>query len=100
MEESQKHMDKLSQKQRPGMPFTKAGKNAVKEHNRIKNDGVTKCENCKTQTVPAKKSQKGVTPPKNETQVDHKIARAKNGSGTPNNGQVLCRGCNQAKGAK
>ena len=100
LKKAQDKIDKLSQTPRPGRPFTKAGKDAVKNENKIRNDGVNKCENCGQTTVPAQKSQKGVTPPQNETQVDHKIARAKNGSGTPNNGQVLCRGCNQSKGAK
>lgn len=100
LEESQKQIDKLSKKQRPGQPFTPAGKKAVINDNQLKNGGVTTCTNCGVKTVPAKQSQKGVTPPKNETNVDHKIAKAKGGSGTPDNGQVLCRGCNLKKGAK
>ena len=100
LEAAQKRKEELSRKERPGQPFTRAGKKAVIDENKIKNDSVTRCEHCKQETVPAQQSKKGVTPPQNETQVDHKIARAKNGSGTPNNGQVLCRGCNRAKGAK
>jgi 5-methylcytosine-specific restriction endonuclease McrA len=67
--------------------------------NKEKNNGQTVCENCGTQTQPAQQSKKGVTPPGNETQVDHVDPKAKGGSGTPNNGQILCRDCNQKKGA-
>jgi hypothetical protein len=89
--------EKLSQKERPGLPMTKAGKEAVKDVNREANGGTTVCVGCGVETVPAKQSQKGVTPPSNETHVDHKDAQSKGGSGTPNNGQVLCRGCNLSK---
>ncbi|TGN21645.1 HNH endonuclease [Empedobacter tilapiae] len=88
---------KLSLKPRDGMDFTKAGKEAVIDVNKEKNGGKTVCVGCKTETVPAKKSEKGVTPPKNETQVDHIIRKREGGSGTPDNGQVLCRGCNLKK---
>jgi RHS repeat-associated protein len=88
---------KLSTKPRPGEPFTKAGKEAVIDVNKAKNDGQTVCENCGTNTTPAKQSQKGVSPPKDETQVDHVKRRSEGGSGTPDNGQVLCRGCNLEK---
>lgn len=82
------------------MPFTKKGKAAVKRENAEKNDGTNKCEACGAETVPAQQHQKGVTPPKNETQVDHVIPRVKGGDGEPDNGQVLCRDCNIQKSDK
>ena len=50
--------------------------------------------------VPAQQHKKGVTPPTNETHVDHVIPRVEGGRGEPDNGQVLCRDCNLEKGAK
>jgi 5-methylcytosine-specific restriction endonuclease McrA len=95
---AQQRVDRLSQKPRNGKDFTKAGKDAVKDLNKEKNNGETVCENCATQTTPAEQSKRGVTPEKTETQVDHIIPKVKDGSGTPANGQVLCRGCNIKKG--
>lgn len=92
--------EKLSRKQREGQDFTKAGKEAVIDVNKEKNNGKTVCVGCNTETVPATQSQKGVTPAKNETRVDHRKAKVKGGSGTPDNGQVLCSDCNLKKGAK
>ncbi|MFL9483447.1 RHS repeat-associated core domain-containing protein, partial [Chitinophagaceae bacterium LWZ2-11] len=94
---AQARADKLSQKQRPGKNMTKAGKEAVIDVNKEKNKGKSVCENCGVETQPAEQSKKGVTPPKNETQVDHKKRKRDGGSGTPDNGQVLCRGCNAEK---
>ncbi len=85
---------------RAGMPFTRKGKATVKQENAARNDGKNRCENCGEETVPAQKHEKGVTPPSNETQVDHKIPRAKGGPGDPENGQVLCRECNIEKSDK
>ncbi|MEW7279664.1 DUF6443 domain-containing protein [Aquimarina sp. 2201CG1-2-11] len=91
---------KLNKVDRSGKDFTKAGKEVVKDQNKLKNGGKTKCENCKTETVPAKKSEKGVTPPRNETQVDHINPKSNGGRGNPDNGQVLCRSCNREKSDK
>ncbi|WP_371871479.1 HNH endonuclease [Neisseria lisongii] len=59
-----------------------------------------KCENCGVQTIPATKSTAGKTHSKIERHVDHIKAKSKGGSGTLNNGQVLCRDCNLKKGNK
>lgn len=85
---------------RAGKPFTKKGKQTVIQRNKDQNGGVTKCESCGVETVPAQKSQKGVTPLKNETQVDHIQPKSKGGDGSPSNGQVLCRSCNIEKSDK
>ena len=53
-----------------------------------------------TNNSTAKKSEKGVTPSKKETQVDHVHPKSKGGDGSPSNGQVLCRGCNGKKSNK
>jgi len=82
------------------MPFTKKGKTNVKQENAERNEGKNRCENCGVETTPAQKHEKGVRPPDNETQVDHKIPRAKGGPGEPDNGQVLCRECNIEKSDK
>ena len=86
--------------ERAGKDFTKKGKQEVIDANKNQNAGQTVCEDCGTNTVPAQKSEKGVTPPGNETQVDHIYPKSKGGDGLPSNGQVLCRDCNRAKGNK
>ena len=85
---------------RPGKPFTPKGKQAVKDDNKSKNNGQPTCENCGTPTTPGQQGTKGVTPPDNETNVDHIDPKSNGGSGTPENGQVLCRACNLDKGNK
>lgn len=70
------------------------------EKNKLANNGKVICENCLVETVPSQKSQKGVVPPKNEVQVDHIKPKSSSGSGTPKNGQVLCRDCNRKKSNK
>jgi RHS repeat-associated protein len=86
--------------ERAGLPFTRKDKSAVKTDNAAAHGGQTTCMNCGQPTVPAQQSRTGVTPPQNETQIDHVISKAKNGNGSPDNAQLLCRGCNLKKGDK
>lgn len=97
LKKAEARAEKLSKTQRPGKDFTKAGKEAVKDVNKAKNNGKNVCESCGTKTKPSTQSKKGKTPSKKEAQVDHKVPKSKGGSGTPDNGQVLCRGCNIKK---
>ncbi|XHR95949.1 HNH endonuclease [Mucilaginibacter sp. UC70_90] len=85
---------------RPGQGFTPRGKKDVIDENKAKNNGKTVCEKCGVPTTKPEKSKKGVTPPSTDTQVDHIDPSANGGSGTPENGQVLCRGCNIEKSDK
>lgn len=96
----QEPQEGLASGKRTGKPFTRTGKTLVKERNAEKNEGKTRCESCGTETVPAKKHEKDVTPPSNEAHVDHVIPKAKGGPGEPDNGQVLCRECNLEKSDK
>jgi hypothetical protein len=83
-----------------GKPFTRKQKETVKQQNAEENGGQNRCENCNTETIPAEKHVKGVTPPLNETHVDHVIPQAKGGKSETDNGQVLCRDCNIKKSDK
>jgi RHS repeat-associated protein len=58
------------------------------------------CALCGTKTTPAEKSKKGVTPPSNEGQTDHKKAKSKGGTNDPSNAQHTCRKCNREKSDK
>jgi len=72
----------------------------VWEQNAAKYEGVNKCDKCGVEVVKPQQHAKGVTPPNNEGHVDHIKSRATGGSGTPDNGQLLCRTCNLDKGAE
>src|SRR5205823_3111742 len=85
---------------RSGKDFTRKGKEIVKDENKKKYGGVQTCNDCKRPTSPSEQSKKGVTPPDDETAVDHKDPKSKGGSGTPENGEVLCRRCNGQKSDK
>ncbi len=82
---------------RPGKLFTPKAKRDICNENKGRHGGVETCDDCSTPVVPGKRHQSGVTPPANERQYDHKDPRSKGGSGTPDNGQILCRKCNRAK---
>jgi RHS repeat-associated protein len=90
--------DNAANTSRAGMNFTKKEKQQVIEQNKTKNAGQTKCDNCGTNTVPGQQAKKGVPKPRNETNVDHVVPKSRGGRGRADNGQVLCRLCNQKKG--
>ncbi len=85
---------------RAGKRFTPKGKREIDAENARRHGGTNVCEDCGVDVVPGKRSQKGVTPPRNERQRDHIIPKSKGGDGDPTNGQVLCRGCNLEKSDK
>jgi RHS repeat-associated protein len=85
---------------RAGKPFTPKDKAEIKAENAAAHGGQTTCETCGQSTVPGQKHEAGVTPPGNETHVDHIIAQSQDGDGSKSNGRVLCRDCNLKKGDK
>ncbi|MGK3994888.1 RHS repeat-associated core domain-containing protein [Sorangium sp. So ce1024] len=85
---------------RPAQPFTKAGKDEIWKRNAAVHRGANKCDNCGADVVRPQKHTKAVTPPNNEGHVDHVTSRSKGGSGTIENGQLLCRNCNLEKGSQ
>jgi hypothetical protein len=93
-------VEMVAGKSRSGARFTKKDKVVVKQDNASRNEGKNRCENCGVETVQPQQHKKGITPPKNETHVDHIVPRAKGGEGEPDNGQVLCRDCNIKKSDK
>jgi len=82
---------------RAGKPFTKAGKKEVWEKNAQDNGGKNACSNCGRPVVKPQQHVKGETPPSNEGHVDHVDPKSRGGSGTAENGDLLCRGCNLEK---
>jgi RHS repeat-associated protein len=70
-----------------------------KTKQKARDDAAGKCVYCGQPTVPAKKSQKGVTPPGSQGETDHYDPRSKGGTNDPGNAKNSCRDCNQAKGA-
>jgi RHS repeat-associated protein len=85
---------------RPYKPFTKAGKAEVWSRNSAEHGGANRCVLCGTDVVKPKQHTGGVTPPANEGQVDHYDPRSKGGSGTAENGDLLCLFCNNKKSNK
>ncbi|MFC3654556.1 RHS repeat-associated core domain-containing protein [Xanthomonas hyacinthi] len=72
-----------------GGKFSKATKETAAER------ASKACEYCGVKTTPAQKSERGVTPPKNEAQTDHIVPRSQGGTNSPENAAHACRECNQ-----
>lgn len=83
-----------------GKDFTAAQKNKIIEENMNKNGGVVKSDLSGQELVKPSKSQKGVTPPENEWQIDHINPKDNGGSNSYNNAQVLSRKENRLKSNK
>ena len=94
-EQAVKHGDDVLQK--VGKNFTQSQKKHIYEMNKLKNGGIIKSDMSGEILVPPQKSQKGVTPPSNEAQIDHIYPKSLGGSNTLDNAQVLSRVENRTK---
>ena len=83
---------------RPGQDFTKAGKKTIDSTNAANHGGDNKCDKC-DKKVKKVASEKGEPTPDDQLQRHHIDPKANAGSGTPENGQVLCPDCHQAEHA-
>jgi hypothetical protein len=88
---------------RPGNDFTALQKKNIYDANRKANNGVLKSDISGKELVSPQKSVKGVTPPKNEAQIDHITPRNPldpniyPGTNSYGNAQVLSREENRLK---
>src|SRR2546429_365962 len=77
---------------------TRAGKDEVLQRNAVAQpDRTARCVYCGEKLTKPAQSQKGVTPPETDAQVDHVDPKANSGSGDPSNGAGACRVCNNRK---
>ncbi|WP_454871576.1 hypothetical protein [Paraburkholderia xenovorans] len=90
----------------PGKNFTAAQKQKIYQQNMESNGGVLRSDQDGTELVMPSKSEKGVTPPSNEAQIDHIVPRnpadpdASKGTNSYGNAQVLSRDQNRQKSNK
>ncbi len=88
---------------KPGGNFTAAQKRAIYRENMRRNNGVLRADDTGEMLVMPKQSQRGVTPPRNEAQIDHINARNPISPNTPrgtnsySNARILSREANQSK---
>lgn len=88
---------------KPGGNFTPAQKRAIYEENMRRNNGVLRADDTGEALVMPQKSQRGVTPPRNEAQIDHIDAKnpanpnAARGTNSYGNARVISRETNRQK---
>jgi RHS repeat-associated protein len=75
--------------------YTPGGNFSKKTKSDIADQAGHQCEYCGVNTVAAKKSERGVKPPKNEGQTDHVVPRSEGGTNAPSNAAHACRDCNR-----
>jgi len=80
-----------------GQDFTAIQKRTIIEENMNRNGGVVRSDLSGEELVKPSKSQRGVTPPKNEWQIDHIDTKVNGGSNSYSNAQVLSREENRNK---
>jgi hypothetical protein len=81
----------------PGKPFSSSQRKNIFEANREANGGVLRSDKDGIELVPGQKHTRGVSPPANEAQIDHIIARSKGGTNSNANAQILSREQNRRK---
>jgi len=84
----------------PGKKFTQAQKQKIRAENQARNGGVLRDDSTGEALVQPQKSQRGVTPPTNEAQVDHVYPRSEGGPNSYSNAEVRSRTNNIRKSNK
>ena len=83
-----------------GKNFTQQQKSQIIKENMSRNKGVVRSDLSGQKLVRPEKSKKGITPPRNEWQIDHIVSKNKGGTNSYKNAQVLSRKENRMKSDK
>lgn len=84
-------------KHKSGADYDQTRKTDILNENMTRNNGQLRSDKTGKLLEQPQKSMKGVTPPKNEAQIDHIVAKANGGANSFSNAQVIERSANIAK---
>ena len=84
-------------KHKSGADYDQNRKTDILNENMTRNNGQLRSDKTGKLLEQPQKSMKGVTPPKNEAQIDHIVAKANGGANSFSNAQVIERSANIAK---